>query len=134
MAKLVEKTAPVPAYEFVMTQLILRANGIKTSEMDVMFTIKDVNKTTVDLRVTQGDKIEIIVIGSLNLAESKVKKMWAYWTEVAAEQIITNFDTYQKRSQVFKCVDILLKHLVKLGFNLQDTPIIETHDVKGTIH
>lgn len=127
-------TAPVPAYEFVMTQLILRANGIKTSEMEVLIAAKDADTTTVDLLVRQGDKKELIVIGTMKLAVGKVKKMWPYWTEVAAEETITNFDAQQKRSQVFKCVDILLNHLAKLGFDLKDTPISETHDVEGTVH
>ncbi len=125
-----EKTAPTSAYEFVMTQLILRAAGIKTSEMDVIINVntKDVQTTTVDLRIKQGKLTEIVTIGTINLEVTKVNKMWAYWTEVAATETLSNFDKCKDRSQVFKCVDVLLKHLLKLGFELKDTPIIETHD------
>lgn len=124
--------APEAIYEFVMAQLILRSVGFKTSEMEVVLNAEDASpltKTTdVDLLIQRGDKQERIGVGTIKLTKSKVNKMWVYWLDVASKDMINNFDTYKQTSGIFKGADLMLTHLAKRGFVIQDTAILETDD------
>jgi hypothetical protein len=131
MAKPAIKTQNIPqeVFEFVMTQLILRSVGFKTSEMTPIFDKAGENLSSIDMELKRSDKTELISLGFIALDMPVVLKNWISWTELAAKEILDNFKVAKSEYAnlvAYKTMNTLLKHLEEVGFELVSTEILST--------
>jgi hypothetical protein len=123
------KNIPNEVHEFVMTQLILRSVGFKTSEMTPVFADVGEKLTSIDLELTREDKKEVISLGFIPLQMKNVLKNWKIWTQVAAKEILDNFKISKSEYSnlvAYKTMDTLLNHLAEMGFVLVSTEVAST--------
>jgi hypothetical protein len=142
--KKVSKTArilvPRPIFEFVMTQLILRGAGFKSSEITTL--IKEVaghpNKTSIHLRISRKEKesdlMTQIGVGTIDYPLAQAEERWERWLELAYLSVVKNFADWQTKSLAYGSIEDILTSLEKTGFTISDADISETFDVLKQIH
>ena len=127
--KVNQVSIPQEVFEFVMTQLVLRSQGFKTTEMTPIITESGKNLTAIDLEIKRDDKIDYISLGIISLNLKIVLKNWATWVELASKEILENFKISKSEFSnlvAYKTMNILLKHLEDKGFELTSTEILST--------